>query len=217
MEPVPAAAFLFLFIIQLPSSSPSSGSPPCPKCGPTEVPYPLSTDDNCGEPSYRVHCSTSVNGSTSLEFMSADGIYYKILSIDPASRRLVVSPPSILKDTCLSSDLDSGGMRLDEDSPFNISTRNTVMLFNCSKNILASPLNCSSNSLCRQYEDSVAVARGCRGSLCCHYLKDSAMTSHRIRVRVGGCTAYTAMVNVNATEPVESWDYGVELQWAPPS
>lgn len=217
-----ALALFLLLIVQLtlvPSSSSSyssSRAPPCPKCGTAEVPYPFSTDDNCGNPLYRIHCSSNINGS-SLEFESADGIRYRILSIDPISHRLILEPPPIQKDSCLSSDLGSGGLRLDEGSPFNISTHNTVMLFNCSKNILASPLNCSSNSLCRQYEDTVVVARGCKGSLCCHYLKDSAMTSHRIRVRVGGCTAYTSVVNIKPNDPIDSWDYGVELQWVPPS
>ncbi|KAJ6974211.1 wall-associated receptor kinase-like 20 [Populus alba x Populus x berolinensis] len=57
------------------------------------------------------------------------------------------------KDTCYSSDLAEGGLRLDENLPFNISVRNTVMLFNCSDNLLLSPLNCSSTSYCRQYEE----------------------------------------------------------------
>ncbi|GAY54420.1 hypothetical protein CUMW_156530 [Citrus unshiu] len=90
----------------------------CPKCGSIEVPYPLSTNDNCGDPRYRVYCENDV-----LQLLSAGGFYYKIISINPSSYRLVISPPLIPKDTCYSSDLTSGGFTLDDDSPFNISTR----------------------------------------------------------------------------------------------
>ncbi|KAJ6762615.1 WALL-ASSOCIATED RECEPTOR KINASE-LIKE PROTEIN [Salix purpurea] len=158
----------------------------CPKCGNMVVPYPLSTSDDCGNPRYRIYCN---NGA--LEFLSAPGIYYRILSINP------------------------GGLKLDENLPFNISVRNTVMLFNCSDNILLSPLNCSSTSYCRQYEE-IEEGSGCKGTLCCHFLKDSSMTSHRIRVRVGGCTAYTSVVDVQPKDPADAWNYGIELQWTSP-
>ncbi|KAH1259262.1 Wall-associated receptor kinase-like 15 [Glycine max] len=84
-------------------------------------------------------------------YLSATGTYYKILRIEPSSNKLVISTPPILKNTCYSSDLFMGGLLLDESLPFNISTQNTVMLFNCSDNILQSPLSCSSNSICRQF------------------------------------------------------------------
>ncbi|XP_059654403.1 wall-associated receptor kinase-like 20 [Cornus florida] len=183
----------------------------CPKCGNMDVPYPLSTDESCGNPKYRVYCN---NGN--LEFLSATGFYYKILSTNPSAYKLIISPPSIQENTCQSSDLTLGGLSLDEESPFNISTRNTVMLLNCSKNILLSPLNCSSNSLCRLFEDKVVMGRGCKNTLCCTYLKDASMTSHRIRIRVGGCSAYTSIVDIKSESP-ESWNYGVELQWLPPN
>lgn len=184
----------------------------CPKCGTMEVPYPLSTSENCGDPKYTVYCN---NGS--LELKSAEGFYYKILSVSASDNKLIISPPQIQKGTCYSSDLSFGGFLLDDSLPFNISTHNTVMLFNCSENILLSPLNCSSSSICRQFEEQVEEASGCRGTLCCHFLKDSAMTSHRIRVRVGGCTAYTSVVSMKPADPVGAWNYGIELQWLSPN
>lgn len=184
----------------------------CSKCGDSEVPYPLSTNNDCGDKRYKIYCN---NGS--LEFLSATGTYYKILRIDPNANKLVIRPPFIQKDTCYSSDLPSGGLILDESLPFNISTHNTVMLLNCSENILQSPLNCSSNSICRQFEGKVEEGSGCMNTLCCHYLKDSAMNSHRIRVRVGSCTAYTCLVDFKPDDPLQSWNYGVELQWLPPN
>ncbi|KAK3036763.1 hypothetical protein RJ639_029728 [Escallonia herrerae] len=183
----------------------------CPRCGSLDVPYPLSTNGNCGNLKYRVYCNNDT-----LQLSSAEGFYYRILSISPSDNKLVISPPLIEKNTCLSSDLSLGGFRLDENSPFNISSRNTVMLFNCSENILLSPLNCSSNSLCRQLEDKVVEGSGCRNSLCCTFLKDASMTSHRIRARVGGCTAYTSVVDMQPGESVDSWKYGIELQWLAP-
>ncbi|KAA8536785.1 hypothetical protein F0562_029263 [Nyssa sinensis] len=182
----------------------------CPKCGSMDVPYPLSTGDHCGNPKYRVYCN---NGS--LEFLSAVGFYYKILSINPCAYKFIIRPPLIQENTCQSSDLSLGGLWLDENSPFNISTHNTVMLLNCSENILLSPLNCSSNSLCRQFEEKVLEGKGCRNTLCCTYLKDASMTSHRIRIRVGGCSAYTSVLDIKPGDPVETSNYGVELQWLP--
>jgi hypothetical protein len=180
---------MFVIIVLLTLLSHAPALDVCPKCGNMEVPYPLSTSDNCGNPRYRIYCN-----SGALEFLSAQGFYYRILSINPSVRKLVISPPLIVKNTCCSSDLSLGGLSLNENSSFNISTHNTVMLFNCSDNILLSPLNCSSTS----------------------FLKDTAMTSHRIRVRAGGCTAYTSVVDIKPGDPIDRWNYGIELQWLPP-
>ena len=201
---------MFLFLILVTHVSEAYNT--CPKCGSIDVPYPLSTDDNCGDPRYKVYCNNGI-----LEFLSARGFYYKILSINPSAYKFIISPPPIQKDTCYSSDLSSGGLKLDENLPFNISTHNTVMLFNCSEHIIRSPLNCSSISFCRQFENNVEEGLGCKNTLCCHYLKDSAMTSHMIRLRVGGCTAYTSMVDMKLGSSFDSWTYGIELQWVPPN
>ncbi|XP_038717077.1 wall-associated receptor kinase-like 20 [Tripterygium wilfordii] len=181
----------------------------CPKCGSIDIPYPLSTADDCGDPRYRIYCN---NGN--LEFLSAEGLYYKILSINPSTYKLVISPPQVPPNMCYSSDVSVGGLRLDDNLPFNISSRNTVMLLNCSESILLSPLNCSSNSICRLFEEA-REGSGCKGTLCCHYLKDGSMNAHRIRVRIGGCTAYTSVVDIKPEDPIDSWNYGIELQWIP--
>ncbi|XP_016485854.1 wall-associated receptor kinase-like 20 [Nicotiana tabacum] len=195
--------FVFLFSLTWVSAVPE-----CPECGNMDVPYPLSTSDECGNPSYRIHCKNGI-----LEFLSAEGIYYKILSINPNASRLVISSPLMQKDTCHSFDLSVGGLRIDENSPFNISSRNTVMLLNCSERILLSPLNCSLNSPCRKFENEI---KGCRDTVCCSYLKVASKASHRIRVRVGGCTAYTSVVDLKAGDSINAWQYGVELQWISP-
>ncbi|EEF49928.1 hypothetical protein RCOM_1434200 [Ricinus communis] len=202
---------LLIFLI-LCSATQVSALNACPKCGSMEVPYPLSTGDTCGDPRYRIYCKNDA-----LEFLSSTGFYYKILSINPSTNKLVIGSPIMQKNACYSSDLALGGLMLDENLPFNISTHNTVMLFNCSMDILKSPLNCSSTSFCRQFEEGDEGGNGCKGTLCCHFLKDSAMTSHRIRVRVGGCTAYTSVVDLKPAEPIDAWKYGIELQWLPPN
>lgn len=203
--------FLLICLVQVINASALSVN--CPNCGDSAVPYPLSTKEGCGDSRYKVYCNSGI-----LEFLlSATGTYYKILRIDESANKLVISPPLILKDTCCSSDLQDGGFLLPESMPFNISTHNTVILLNCSDNILLSPLNCSSNSICRQFEEKVEEGSGCMDTLCCHYLKDSAMNSHRIRLRVGGCTAYTSLVDFKPDDPLDSWTYGIELQWLPPN
>jgi hypothetical protein len=200
---------LFLLITGL---GPVINASPCSNCGDFEVPHPLSTNDDCGDKRYKIYCNND-----SLEFLSATGTYYKILKIDPSANKLIIKPPNILKHTCYSSDLIGGGLVLDESLPFNISALNTVMLLNCSDNILQSPLNCSSNSICRQFEEKVEEGNGCMNTLCCHYLKDSVMNSHKIRLRVGSCTAYTCLVDFKPDEPFKKWNYGIELQWKPPN
>ncbi|KAK7397139.1 hypothetical protein VNO78_18306 [Psophocarpus tetragonolobus] len=205
------AAFLLFLVTSLGLVIVSSSLRACSNCGDFIIPYPFSTNEHCGDKRYKVYCKDN-----SLEFLSATGTYYKILKIDQSTNKLVISPPPMLKNTCYSSDLFKGGLLLDESLPFNISTQNTVMLFNCSDNILQSPLNCSSNSICRQFEQRVEEGSGCMDTLCCHYLKDSAMNSHKIRLRLGGCTAYTCLVGFKVGDPLETWNYGIELQWFPP-
>ncbi|KAK7397142.1 hypothetical protein VNO78_18309 [Psophocarpus tetragonolobus] len=205
-------AFVLLLLASLGLVIVASTLNACSNCGDFVVPYPLSTNEDCGDKRYKVYCNDE-----SLEFMSATGTYYKILKIDPSANKFVIRPPPILKNSCYSSDLFKGGLLLDVNLPFNISTQNTVMLFNCSDNILRSPLNCSSNSICRQFEEKVQEGYGCMDTLCCHYLKDSAMNSHKIRLRVGGCTAYTCLVGFKPDDPLQTWNYGIELQWFPPN
>jgi hypothetical protein len=184
----------------------------CPDCGQMAVPYPLSTYYGCGLPNYRIFCNNN-----QLQFMSIDSIAYPIVSIDPSTYSLVIRPAPLSKgvDTCISSDFPVGGLHLDESLPFNISERNTVMLFNCSQLLLLSPLNCTSSSLCNQFARETKEAKACKNKLCCTYLQDSAMTSHRIRVRKEGCSAYTSVVNINPSLPAKNWNYGVEIQWIP--
>ncbi|WJX85349.1 hypothetical protein P8452_67813 [Trifolium repens] len=91
---------------------------------------------------------------------------------------------------------------------------------NCGDFAVPYPLStsddCGDKSICRQFEEKVKEGNGCMRTLCCHYLKDSAMNSHKIRLRFGSCTAYTCLVDFKADDPIETWNYGIELQWIPP-
>lgn len=76
----------------------------CPPCGSTEVPYPLSTADGCGDPEYKVRCAARRRGhGATLLFDALNGTSYPITSISPASQRLVVSPaPFVSPGACVS-------------------------------------------------------------------------------------------------------------------
>ncbi|GLJ09499.1 hypothetical protein SUGI_0110730 [Cryptomeria japonica] len=182
----------------------------CPNWGMSHVPYPLSTDDSCGHPDYRIFCNNN-----QLEFRSLDGIFYPIISIKNWFYRLVIRLPAVASDSCTTMDYSVEGFYLDENLPFNISKRNTVMLLNCLERLLLSPLNCTSISLCHRFEDEMEEVMACKGKLCYTYLKGTSYTSHRIRVHEGGWSAYTSVVNINSQLPTREWNYGIEIQWIP--
>lgn len=188
--------------------------PRCPNCGNTSVPYPFSTNDGCGVPAdYRIYC----NAANELEFKSINGSFYKIVSINPATMRLVIQPPSLVNDSCQTQDMNNQGLQLNQSLPFNITSTNTIMLLNCDPVILTSPLNCSSTSSCHTYINDTGAAMACRNdSICCTFTAGSSTTSRRIRVHPGGCRAYTSVLNFNPALPASQWSYGVELQWAAP-
>nr|POF10102.1 wall-associated receptor kinase-like 15 [Quercus suber] len=186
----------------------------CPKCGSIDVPYPLSTDDNCGDPSsegLKLDENLPFNISTPntvMLFNCTEPLYYWALNCSstsfcrqfennveegiglthvseayntcPKCGSIDVPYPLSTDDNC--GDPSSEGLKLDENLPFNISTPNTVMLFNCTEPLYYWALNCSSTSFCRQFENNVEEGIGCKNTLCCHYLKDSPFTSHMIRI-----------------------------------
>eukprot|EP01018_Ginkgo_biloba_P021619 Gb_11801 [translate_table: standard] len=197
----------------IPSSLNAAGITPCPDCGSMHVPYPLSTGDGCGDPSYRVHC----NSNKKLELGVLNGTSYPILSINPGSQRLIIQPAPLLPDVCATEDLRSEGILLNKSLPFNITSSNTLMLLNCSPRLLLSPLNCTSSSLCHQYIDQVEEAKPCRSSgLCCTFVAGGSSSSYKIHVWNRGCRAYRSIVNVNPALPARQWTKGVELQWVSP-
>ncbi|KAF3433648.1 hypothetical protein FNV43_RR24751 [Rhamnella rubrinervis] len=184
----------------------------CPSCGTTPVPYPLSTDDTCGDQSYKIRCDTS-----SLVFDTLNNSY-PIASISPSNQRFVIRPSSFLPNACVTSDIVHQGIQLNDSLPFNVTSGNTIMYLNCTESLLRSPLNCSSASLCHTYINGSDDVPYCgNASLCCTFRAGGSSTSYMIRVRDSGCRAYTSFVNLDPSLPVDRWpEPGVEIQWVSP-
>ncbi|KAK4764860.1 hypothetical protein SAY86_025950 [Trapa natans] len=186
----------------------------CPHCGSTSVPYPLSTSDTCGHPSYKILCNTT---SGSLSFPTLN----KIVSINPDTQRLVISPAPLVSRRCVTMDLRTLVVQLNSSLPFNVTSSNTIMLLNCSTALLQSPLNCTEASLCHAYVNGTpSVDRGCGDSpICCTFKTGGSTTAYWIRVREDECRAYTIFVNLDPTLSVGQWPQpGLEIEWtAPPS
>ncbi|KAJ3685628.1 hypothetical protein LUZ61_014792 [Rhynchospora tenuis] len=182
----------------------------CPPCGTTLVPFPLSTDSTCGDPSYKIRCSAA----NSTLFFDTLNNSYPITSISTSSQRLTIKPPLIGNNTCISPDLSSNGVQLNPLLPFNVTSSNTIMLLNCTADILVSPLNCSSNSLCHLIHHS-----SCQNlPICCTFVAGGSSTRHSIRISTQYCSAYRSYVNLDPAQPVYTWrnNSGLELQWESP-
>ncbi|KAK1571774.1 hypothetical protein Q3G72_022808 [Acer saccharum] len=188
----------------------------CPNCGSTPVPYPLSTSPTCGDQSYKIRCD-STNGTLQFDTLNNS---YPITSINPSIQQLVIKPSPLLPNTCVSSDLVHEGVQTDRTRPFNITSGNTIMFMNCTSFMLGTPLNCSSSSLCHVYINStrgVAPCGDASSSICCSFQAGGTTTSYMIRVREGGCRAYTSFVNLDSNLAVDRWpDPGLELKWTLP-
>ncbi|CAI9783283.1 unnamed protein product [Fraxinus pennsylvanica] len=187
----------------------------CGYCGKTLVAYPLSTRPDCGDQDYKVRCIAS-----SLWFESMSGAHYLITSINPQAQRMIIQPPSVYPGTCLSQDFQSQGIQLDDSRPFNITASNTILLLNCTDNMLhlQVPINCSSNCLCHTYINSTPVAAACnRVTLCCSFRTGGSQNAYIIRVHPNGCMAYQSYVNLDSSLSFAKWPApGLELMWATP-
>lgn len=196
-------------------------SKPCPPCGTTPVPFPLSTSPSCGDQSYKIRCSSSsAANSSTLLFDALGNSSYSITSISSLSQRLVIAPAPFLPNTCVTADLHSQGIALNSSLPFNVSSDNTIFLLNCTQRLLLSPLNCSSNSLCHLYVNATpALSAPCNAvPLCCTFRAGGSSTSYAVRASGVGCSAYRSFVDLDPNAGVATWGtkQGVELQWASP-
>ncbi|XP_078178127.1 wall-associated receptor kinase-like 15 [Carex rostrata] len=182
----------------------------CLPCGTTPVPFPLSTDGTCGDQFYKIRCSAA----TSTLFLDTVNSSYPIISISPSSQRLVISPSSLRNESCISSDLSSQGIQLGETPPFNVTSRNTIMLLNCTSKILEASLNCSSNSLCHLLPHSSCQTL----PICCTFKAGGSASSHMIHITPEYCSAYRSYIDLDPTKPAVTWQSqeGVELQWVSP-
>jgi Protein kinase domain/Wall-associated receptor kinase galacturonan-binding len=193
----------------------------CPKCGNMEIPYPLSTNPNCGDPNYALACNSS---NKNLYFPALNGTSYLVLNIQSPLQRLVVRPSPWLPGTCTTQDmLKSEGIWLNQSLPFNITKSNTIFLFNCSPRLLLSPLNCSASSLCHQYlaglsrvdpEEQTACISG--PGPCCTFLAGGLPSAYKIRLHASGCRAFRSVLHIDPDKSTSEWTEGLEIQWAPP-
>ncbi|KAK6933116.1 hypothetical protein RJ641_036010 [Dillenia turbinata] len=187
----------------------------CPPCGNTTVPYPLSTSTTCGDQSYKIICNASTG---TLVFPTLNNTY-PITSITPSIQRLTIKPSTILPNTCVTADLSTQGILLNQSLPFNVTSSNTILYLNCTENLLSSPLNCTSTSLCHTYVNNTPSVSECESApICCSFRAGGSSTSYQIRVRDSGCRAYTSFVNLDPNLPVSKWPSpSLEIQWVSPA
>ncbi|KAK9158749.1 hypothetical protein Scep_005323 [Stephania cephalantha] len=210
--------FLFfgLFVPHL-----SSSQKTCPNCGSMQVPYPLSTSPNCGDPDYAIRCDARTNR---LFFDALNGSSYLILSIHSSTQRMVLQPSPWVLGKCTTQDLAiSEGLWLNQTLPFNITSSNTVFLFNCSPRLLVSPLNCTPASLCHSYLGASGHIDPNRASQCateinpcCTFIAGGMPSAYKIRLHDSGCQAFRSIVHLDSEKPAREWEEGLEIQWAPP-
>jgi hypothetical protein len=142
-----------------------------------------------------------------------------------ASQRMVVQPSAWLPDRCVTQDmLVSEGLWLNQSLPFNITSSNTIFLFNCSPRLFVSPLNCTPSSLCHRYLESSGQvdtkrALQCASGLdpCCTFVAGGMPSAYKIRLHNSGCRAFRSILHLDPEKPADQWEEGLEIQWAPPS
>ncbi|XVF76674.1 hypothetical protein PTKIN_Ptkin13bG0285800 [Pterospermum kingtungense] len=188
----------------------------CPNCGRSSVPYPLSTEPDCGDPWYKVQCNAGT-----LWLDAFNGSSYMISSINQVTQTLIIRPPGFAKNTCMAADFGTQGIQLDSNLPFNITSINTVMIMNCSSVVFQeyTALNCSSTSICHDYIRGNPEAKANCGVLpiCCWYVTGGTLHTYKIRVRSERCSAYQSFVNLDTNLPVSKWPApGLEIEWLPP-
>ncbi|KAM2779364.1 hypothetical protein COP1_014646 [Malus domestica] len=209
------SCFFILFCIYHCCSSQKT----CPDCGSMKVPYPLSTSPDCGHPDYSLHCDPSTK---KLYVHALNGSYYLVLQIMAPYQRMVVQPSPWLPGKCVTQDLVvSEGLWLNQSLPFNITSSNTIFLFNCSPRLLVSPLNCTSSSLCHRYLESSghidtnrALQCENRLNLCCTFVAGGMPSAYKIRLHSSGCKAFRSILHLDINKPASQWEEGLEIQWA---
>nr|GMD01444.1 wall-associated receptor kinase-like 20 [Ipomoea batatas] len=207
--------FFTMFALILRIVPTAMAAQPCGNCGETPVPFPLSTGPKCGDQAYKIRCA-----SGTLWFDALHNASYAITSINPQAQTMTVAPAPTVRGTCVSSDLGSEGIQLDQNLPFNITASNTVLLLNCTENMLhlQVPINCSSKCVCHGYIEGTSGLAPCKkGRLCCIFRTGGSQNEYMIRVHSQGCMAYQSFVNLNPALPLGKWPRpGLELMWDTP-
>lgn len=140
-------------------------------------------------------------------------------------QRMVVQPsPWLPGGACVTQDMVvSEGLWLNQSLPFNLTSSNTIFLFNCSPRLLVSPLNCTPSSLCHRYLESSghvdtnrALKCASNLNLCCTFVAGGSPSAYKIRLHSSGCKAFRSILHLDINKPVDQWEEGLEIQWAPP-
>ncbi|KAL5545983.1 hypothetical protein UlMin_005670 [Ulmus minor] len=215
------SSFLFFSFFLLCLNNHGSSQKTCPPCGTIKVPYPLTTSPNCGDPNYPLRCDPS---SHKLYFDALNGTSYLVLGIIASLQRLVVQASPWLPGRCVTQDMEvSEGLWLNQSLPFNVTSSNTIFLFNCSPRLLVSPLNCTSSSLCHRYLESSGhvdskLAFQCSNGLdpCCTFVAGGMPSAYKIRLHSSGCRAFRSILHLDIEKPPNQWEEGLEIQWSPP-
>ncbi|KAL8158959.1 hypothetical protein V2J09_000496 [Rumex salicifolius] len=104
-----------------------SGSRTCSFCGTNVIPYPLSTNQTCGDPAYLSFQCNNTNGQ--VYFKPPSGKSYKVSLIDPKSRKIVIQLGKVgTSGTCNTTDINSTEFSLNNTSPFNVTSCGVVLL-----------------------------------------------------------------------------------------
>ncbi|CAN4117166.1 unnamed protein product [Withania somnifera] len=193
----------------------------CPNCGSLEVPYPLSTNPDCGNRDYSIRCDPH---SQKLYLDTLKGSSYAILRIMASFQRMVVQPSPWLPGSCVTQDMPvSEGLWLNQSLPFNVTSSNTIFFFNCSPRLLVSPLNCTRSSLCHKYLHSsghVDAKRElqCASGVdpCCTFIAGGMPSAYKIRLHTSGCQAFRSILHLDDKKPANEWEEGLEIQWSLP-
>lgn len=137
---------------------------------------------------------------------------------------MVVQTSPWLPGMCVTQDMRvSEGLGLNHTLPFNITSSNTIFLFNCSPRLLVSPLNCTPSSLCHCYLESSghvdpARALQCAGAVnpCCTFVAGGMPSAYKIRLHDSGCRAFRSIIDLDVEKPASQWEEGLEIQWTSP-
>ncbi|RWR84994.1 putative G-type lectin S-receptor-like serine/threonine-protein kinase [Cinnamomum micranthum f. kanehirae] len=180
----------------------------CQSCGKTKIPYPLSTEEGCGDPAYR---SFYCDNSTGQLYFKLFSVPYQITSINPDAQTFVIKPEAT--GICSEANLPSQDIHLNNNQPFYITNKTTILLFNCTTPFHIS-VNCNSSGPCYEYIGDRTTS--CHHSIkCCSYTSGGfPSTALSVGVLNTPCSTYTTIVNVNLS-PASIWDMGLEIGWAP--
>ncbi|CAN4121460.1 unnamed protein product [Withania somnifera] len=139
-------------------------------------------------------------------------------------QHMVVQSSPWLPGTCVTQDMPmSEGLWLNQTLPVNVTSSNTIFLFNCSPRLLVSPLNCTPSSLCHKYLHSSGHVDSkrelqCASAVdpCCTFIAGGMPSAYKIRLHISGCRAFRSILHLDARKPASECEEGLESQWSPP-